>query len=56
MLKFFHQGSLYDYRGPRDAEHLMEFARVGRCVYYLISLRYPTLSIFVFRALRALPV
>jgi hypothetical protein len=53
MLKFFHQGSLYDYRGPRDAEHLMEFARVGCCGYYLILLLYPALSVFVFRAHRA---
>jgi len=29
MLKFFHQGNLYNYRGPRDVEHLMEFALVG---------------------------
>lgn len=41
MLKFFHQGSLYDYRGPRDAEHLMEFARVGCCVYNLLPSLYP---------------
>ncbi|TFJ81040.1 hypothetical protein NSK_007683 [Nannochloropsis salina CCMP1776] len=29
MLKFFHQGSMYDYRGPRNAEQLLEFARGG---------------------------
>lgn len=33
MLKFFHQGKLYDYRGPRDAEHLMEFARVRKALH-----------------------
>lgn len=31
MLKFFHQGSMYDYRGPRNVEQLLEFARVS-CV------------------------
>lgn|SRR6056297_2023004 len=44
MLKFFHQGSMYDYRGPRNAEQLLEFARVS-CVplgYYrtLISINF----------------
>lgn len=29
MLKYFHQGKIYDYKGPRDTEHLLAFARGG---------------------------